>query len=235
MNRAEFDAILAGCIADRKVSRGERRALRDLLDEQALDDREAALLRSRAFAAAADAVDSPKSREVLSWLDDVVDLLVASASASASAGSVRSGSEPVAYFAPHDDCVEKIVGLFRGARATVDVCVFTITDNRIARAIDAAQRRGVRVRIVTDNDKSGDLGSDIRRLEAAGIAVAFDDSGDHMHHKFAIFDGASLLTGSYNWTRSASEHNHENFIVTSEPRLLAAFTSEFERLWARYA
>jgi phosphatidylserine/phosphatidylglycerophosphate/cardiolipin synthase-like enzyme len=42
------------------------------------------------------------------------------------------------------------------------------------------------------------------------------------HHKFALFDNARLLTGSYNWTRSAPEHNHENFVVTNSRKLVMA-------------
>jgi cardiolipin hydrolase len=52
-----------------------------------------------------------------------------------------------------------------------------------------------------------------------------------MHHKFALFDGKRLLTGSFNWTRSASEQNEENMIVTPDPVLVAAFQGRFEALW----
>jgi phosphatidylserine/phosphatidylglycerophosphate/cardiolipin synthase-like enzyme len=52
-----------------------------------------------------------------------------------------------------------------------------------------------------------------------------------MHHKFAIFDQRLLVTGSYNWTRSAAERNRENLAVTDDRRLVAAFREEFERLW----
>ncbi len=48
-----------------------------------------------------------------------------------------------------------------------------------------------------------------------------------MLHEFAIFDGATLPTGSYNWTMSASIDNRENFVVTDDPGLVG----EFERLW----
>jgi len=228
MKREEFDAILADCIADQSLSRGERRALRQVLDERDLGPRELELLRSRAFAAAADEVDQPRAREVIGWLSDVVGLLLPAAPKPAAASAT-------ACFAPHDDCPGKVVRLLREARRRVDICVFTITDNRISRAIEQAHRRGARVRILTDDDKSGDLGSDIARLSAKGIPVGVDDSDDHMHHKFAIFDDATLLTGSYNWTRSAAEHNHENFIVTGEPALVASFGEEFSRLWARFA
>ena len=84
------------------------------------------------------------------------------------------------------------------------------------------------MRIITDDAKADDLGSDIDRLGRPGIAVRVDRSPFHMHHKFAIVDGATLLTGSYNWTRGAARDNEENLIVTDEPRLVSAFASTFD-------
>ncbi len=52
-----------------------------------------------------------------------------------------------------------------------------------------------------------------------------------MHHKFAIFDHRLLLTGSYNWTRSAASDNEENFILSGDPRLLKSFAGMFDKLW----
>ena len=53
----------------------------------------------------------------------------------------------------------------------MDVCVFTITCNEIADAILAAHKRGVRVRIITDDDQSKTRGSDVEELARAGIPV----------------------------------------------------------------
>ena len=114
------------------------------------------------------------------------------------------------------------------------MCVFTITDDRITTAILEAHARGVAVRVLTDDEKSHDLGSDIDRLRAAGIPCKMDvGNAAHMHHKFALFDGRRLMTGSFNWTRSASEQNEENLIVTADPALVAAFAGRFEMLWGR--
>ena len=91
------------------------------------------------------------------------------------------------------------------------------------------------VRVISDNDKSLDEGSDIDALRRAGVEVRIDETEAHMHHKFALFDGVRLLNGSYNWTRSAANYNQENVVVTADRALVEAFAGEFERLWARFA
>ena len=138
-----------------------------------------------------------------------------------------------AYFSPGDDCPRAIGRLLASARRTADICVFTITDDRLSDAILDAHRRGVAVRIITDDAKAEDLGSDVGRFERAGIPMRVDRSPFHMHHKFAILDGATLLTGSYNWTRGAARDNEENLIVTDDPRLVAPFAATFDRLWEK--
>ena len=90
----------------------------------------------------------------------------------------------------------------------------------------------MKVRIITDDEKEHDLGADISRLRNLGIPVVTDHATSHMHHKFAVTDRSALLTGSFNWTRSASEVNQENVLITTDPRLVAPFAAEFDRLWA---
>ncbi|MFT5084044.1 MAG: cardiolipin hydrolase [Lentisphaeria bacterium] len=93
--------------------------------------------------------------------------------------------------------------------------------------------RGVSVRIISDNDKSEDMGSDITRLDGYGIPVKLDLTANHMHHKFAIADQSRLINGSFNWTRSASERNEENLVLTFEKKLLERYGFVFEDLWGR--
>ena len=60
-----------------------------------------------------------------------------------------------------------------------------------------------------------------------------DHTPYHMHHKFAIVDGAYLLNGSYNWTRSAADQNEENLVETTETVLVAQFQDKFDELWSK--
>ncbi|HXK19141.1 MAG TPA: phospholipase D-like domain-containing protein [Polyangiaceae bacterium] len=226
MNTDELDQALSATLDDGRLSRSERSALLEVLREAPLDAGRLQQLRARAFALARERVVDPKSREALDWLEDLNKLL-ARVEPPVASGASR------AYFSPGDACLSAVIGELGRARKTADICVFTITDDRITSAILAAQQRGVQVRVISDNDKQDDEGSDIERLGRAGVAVKVDETDAHMHHKFVVFDGATLLNGSYNWTRSAAAHNEENLVVTSEPRLVQTFAQHFAQMWAK--
>jgi mitochondrial cardiolipin hydrolase len=135
------------------------------------------------------------------------------------------------YFSPGDTCTNTIIKTLQSAKKTVDICVFTISDDRISKEIVACHKRNVKVRIVTDNEKLLDLGSDIQDFVKKGLAVKVDNSTAHLHHKFAIIDESILINGSFNWTRSAAMQNQENIVISYEKSLIRSFLQEFERLW----
>lgn len=223
MRIQDFEEILARTLDDFRISRSEAKALKAVLAD--VDPEQLPALRSRAFAAARVAADERHAGLVFDWLEAMTKLLI------------PRQSDPVksdACFSPGEDCRNRIIGLLRGARKSVDVCVFTITDNAVSKEIFEAMRRGVEVRVITDNDKATDKGSDIFDLERSGVPVRVDYTEAHMHHKFAIFDGKTLLNGSYNWTRSAFTKNQENVLVTTDAALVRRFEREFERLWTRF-
>jgi len=225
--------MLRETLEDRRLSRGEKRALDQVLEEHSLRHDELAFWRHRAFAIAKDALPKAKTGSegiaILDWLEDVVKLVSRGVETNPSARSSNQISEVI--FSPGRACRSKIAQLLGQARQSADICVFTITDDRLAEPIFQAHQRGVKVRIVTDDEKSHDLGSDVEKLAQRGVAVRRDRSPHHMHHKFAVFDGATVVTGSYNWTRSAAEHNRENLVVSDDPRIVAPFAASFEALW----
>ena len=136
-----------------------------------------------------------------------------------------------AFFSPGDDCLNHIIELINNAKTHLDICVFTISDDRISRALLRAKHFGVELKIITDNDKLLDTGSDIKSLSNEGIPVKVDNTPNHMHHKFMIVDREIILTGSYNWTRSAAMYNQENVLSTNDKFLVNKFSEEFNKLW----
>eukprot|EP01113_Clastostelium_recurvatum_P036190 TRINITY_DN512_c0_g1_i2.p1 TRINITY_DN512_c0_g1~~TRINITY_DN512_c0_g1_i2.p1 ORF type:complete len:164 (-),score=37.25 TRINITY_DN512_c0_g1_i2:43-534(-) len=144
---------------------------------------------------------------------------------------------PEVLFFPDDAAGHKLqtfLHFLGSAQHTMDICVFNITDNRIAHVIEAAHRRGVKVRIISDDDQAMSLGSDIVELNKHGIPVATDNTKAHMHHKYCVIDGRLLLTGSFNWTRSASLENRENIIITADAELVKKFDANFAGTWKEF-
>ena len=136
-----------------------------------------------------------------------------------------------AYFSPGLECQQAIISAISGARHSIKICVFTISDDQITNAILATHQRKIPIMLLTDNEKLTDAGSDIRELALGGIEIRTDNTRYHMHHKFALIDNELLITGSYNWTRSAAMYNHENIIVSNSKELVNDFLQEFDKLW----
>ncbi|HEU0307324.1 MAG TPA: phospholipase D-like domain-containing protein [Lysobacter sp.] len=226
MDFAQLDQVLRAGAEDLNVDNDERFELRAL--GARIDAERLRYLRNRAFEMARELMlaDTANRLAVLRWLEQVVKTLDLAA-VSAAAGTT-------AFFTPGESCLRKLRELCRGTRRTIDVCVYTIADDRLSEELAAAHGRGVRVRIISDNDKRFDDGSDIAWLAARGIEVRLDEAPFHMHHKFALFDGELLANGSFNWTRSASSSNQENLVVSRDAYLVRCFGGQFEDLWERF-
>ncbi|NQU86823.1 MAG: hypothetical protein HQ541_13790 [Mariniphaga sp.] len=111
------------------------------------------------------------------------------------------------FFSPGPEIKNAIFQLLNEAQSSVYLCVFTITDSKLANEIINCHKRGVKVKIITDDQKTEAKGSEIFAMENAGIPIKTDHSKYHMHNKFGIIDGRIALTGSFNWTYTATKHN----------------------------
>ena len=227
MDFEQLDKQLRDSFADLRLSDDESHELREL--GSVLDVERVRFMRNRAFVMVREIIltDQQKALPALKWLEQVIKTLDLS--------TQQPRIEATAHFTPGDDCLNKIRALCRGAQHSIDVCVFTISDNRISEELIVAKKRGVQVRVITDDDKQNDLGSDVEQLEQANILVCTDNSEYHMHHKFALFDRKVLLNGSFNWTRSASSSNEENLLTTDNPVIVKQYITQFEKLWAMYS
>ncbi len=69
-------------------------------------------------------------------------------------------------------------------------------------------------------------------FERAGLDVRLDGNPDNMHHKVIVIDAVTVVTGSYNLSRSAEEFNDENLVVIQAPDLAALYLEEVDRIYA---
>ena len=174
MQPEELQSVLRQSLEDLLLSRGERQALRQVLDDLAPAPNQVAQLRRMIFETARAKVDQRQAGLVLDWLEEMMKLLQAQAAAETEI------LPPESYFSPNEGCPQRIMQLINAARSDLDICVFTITDDRLTDAILAAHQRQVAIRIITDNEKAFDLGSDVERLQSAGIQLKVDQTPFHM-------------------------------------------------------
>ena len=226
MEAVNWRQVLLKTLDDRRLSRAESQAFAELIKPVAGDERTLNRIRSTAFDVAREATEVIEARVVVDWLEAVLRVL----------HGVTAPPHQIAeaWFSPDPGCPARIVTAIREARQSIDICVFTITDDRLTEAILEAHQRGILIRLITDDEKRLDPGSDVSQMMVAGIVTRTDATPDHMHHKYAIFDERILLTGSYNWTRAAAAANDDNFIVTDDPQLVVPFRAHFERLWRSF-
>lgn len=206
---------------DKKLSSSEKKALKMNIEEAALDANKRNTLRAGIFNFAREQAEGEKNKEIIDWLENINKLLI----------SENPVFKEQVFFSPGADCRNTIVDMIKNTRSFLNICVFTISDDRISDEIIRAVKRGVKIKIITDDEKTHDFGSDIMKFAQAGIEVKTDNSSAHMHHKFALFDGKTVLTGSYNWTRSAFQMNQENILITDNKTAVDRFQQEFNRLW----
>lgn len=147
------------------------------------------------------------------------------------APAVASAAE--VHFTPDGGIRRHLLDAIQKSRQRIDVAVYHITSTELARALVAAKDRGVRVRILTDQEKARARGPATRIFLAAGLSVRTLGVIEQslMHHKFAVFDNRVVATGSYNWTQTAERANYENLVLLDDPETVVRFTEEFQRLW----
>ncbi len=128
-------------------------------------------------------------------------------------------------FTPGGNCTDVIVGEIGAARKSVLVQAHSFSSQPIADALVKAKGRGVDVRVILDQ---GQLAKKWAIFLANGrVAVLIDDKHASAHNKVMIIDDEKVITGSFNFKRSAQERNAENLLVLKDGALAARYAENW--------
>ena len=117
----------------------------------------------------------------------------------------------------------------KGARKTIDLATYNYTDTKTAEALIDAVHRGVKVRMVIDEDNYNK--KVVNQLRDWGISVVSAHSNGLMHAKYIIIDKAIVISGSANMTLASFSYDN-NFMIRLESQEAAkVFTDEFEEMY----
>lgn len=126
-----------------------------------------------------------------------------------------------------------LVRAIDATKKTLDLANFSFTSEDLRDALLRAKERGVKVRIVFDAQQYKYL-PEMHWFAENGFDILLSSGKDGdkgvMHNKYAIFDGALLEAGSFNWTRNGEKNNYENAMFLNTPDDIAAYQKAFERI-----
>lgn len=118
------------------------------------------------------------------------------------------------------------------AQTSIDIAAYEFNNPVLTQAVLNARARGVRVRVVTDNeDGLGDANTTLRQLEAARIPIVTDQRSALMHNKFVIIDSTEVWTGSWNYTINDTYRNNNNALVLRSQRAVQNYQAEFDEMF----
>ena len=138
------------------------------------------------------------------------------------------------------------------AKKTIDLALFVFSAQQLTNKLAERISAGVKLRLLADPGFASRSFSEVLDLLGLAIPDRFckletDNQpltkplkgigtpglarGDKLHHKFAVIDNKTVITGSFNWSPSAAHTNDETLLVIDSPLLAKHFTREINRLW----
>jgi phosphatidylserine/phosphatidylglycerophosphate/cardiolipin synthase-like enzyme len=106
--------------------------------------------------------------------------------------------------------LKKIILQIDQAKTCIHLAMFTFTHKEILQSLINAHKRGVKLSIYLDKMQASGCGrSVVACLEKHNILIKYNKSRPLLHHKLALIDNKTLITGSLNWTKAAFKKNKE--------------------------
>lgn len=137
------------------------------------------------------------------------------------------------YFSPDEDCEAVLIAFVQSAKISVRLADYSFNLQSLTDTLIAQYAAGIDVQLVLD--KSQAAGSSERpivaELRAAGVPLVVGTSDKHriLHSKFLVVDGIAVLSGSYNFTHTASLENNY-FDIAHNPLRAQAFTDAWQTM-----
>jgi phosphatidylserine/phosphatidylglycerophosphate/cardiolipin synthase-like enzyme len=96
------------------------------------------------------------------------------------------------------------------------VQAYSFTSAPIAKALVEAHKRGVKILAVLDKSNETEKYSAATFLVHAGSQTLIDDQHAIAHSKVLVIDSATVITGSFNFTKAAEASHAENLLVIKD-------------------
>ena len=149
-------------------------------------------------------------------------------------GTSVSAASIEVYYAPEDLPVDHLAALYDQAKRSLYVAVYRLTAPPIVKALVAAKKRGVDVRVLTDREGLTDpkVESALTTLHLADVPIRVNRHDALMHLKQSVIDESVNTSGSMNYTGSANRYNDERLDVLRDPATTIKAREKFLKMWS---
>ncbi|TKJ17246.1 hypothetical protein CEE44_01800 [Candidatus Woesearchaeota archaeon B3_Woes] len=135
------------------------------------------------------------------------------------------------YFCPEDNCKQHVLDILEKATQSIYFMIFSFTDFDIVELLALKKRAGLDVKGVLESKRTNMQYNQYNNLVMNGIIVKKDTNPYTMHHKVFIIDNKTVITGSYNPTKSANTKNDENILIIHNREIAQKYLEEFDSLF----
>jgi phosphatidylserine/phosphatidylglycerophosphate/cardiolipin synthase-like enzyme len=134
---------------------------------------------------------------------------------------------------PPDSLDAALARLIRSAQSSIDIATYQFDLSNVLHAILDANKRGVKVRVVTDIDVLNDPKENqlFQELKHAGIPIVGGNAKAIMHNKFVIVDKRAVWMGSWNFTLNDTYRYDNNGIVIQSAELARNYAVTFDKMF----
>ena len=108
---------------------------------------------------------------------------------------------------------------------------YGFTATNLAEALVRAKRRGIDVTLIQDEKSAQNNRETLPILFAAGIEVRSDGKHAIQHNKVMLIDDDIVITGSYNFTKSAEKRNAENIMIVRSTYAAKRYADNWKIHW----
>ena len=137
-----------------------------------------------------------------------------------------------------DDSAKPILAAIEGAVRTLRVKMFVFSDPSLRKAVVAAKRRGVKVRVMLNPARrSGEQDNEGTRKALERVDVEVRDANPAFaltHEKSMVVDDETAFVKSLNWTTRNLSETRDYAVVTKRPHEVAEIVECFEADWHRH-
>lgn len=141
--------------------------------------------------------------------------------------------QPQVCFTPNKNCQILILKILKEAKKSIHIQAYSFTDPEIGVILQEAFLKKVTIKILLDKSNRKDKRSLQHTLKPLGISIRYDHLPGIAHNKVIIVDEKILITGSYNFSKSAYSRNAENVLVVNNQPLATLYLQNWHKRWEK--